>query len=135
MGSLSYWVEDKEKGDDKVRQLMQSKGLLGFIYGVFVIGLYAAANQAASATILVGTAEVLAWAMVAGSNLQLRRVNAKAERQTLQRWQFPYFPIIGYFFFYNPLWGAGSFNYVDLIELAFLTVVTLWGYQIFKARA
>ncbi|VDG19601.1 hypothetical protein MUDAN_BIHEEGNE_01337 [Lactiplantibacillus mudanjiangensis] len=113
--------------------IVRSKRLLGFVYGILIIGLYANATHAAGAIEMIATAEVLSWFIIAGLQLQLKQSLAAPIKRQLYRLKFTYAPILGYFFFQNPL-TPRAFSYVDVIILAFLILVTLWGYQCLKGR-
>ncbi len=117
----------------RLASLVRSKGLLGFVYGVLIIGLYAATQQTTSAPVLVMTAEVLAWLMSLGLWWQVKRVTNEDHVQSLQKLRFAYLPAVGCLFFYNPLIGT-RFTYIDGIILAFLVVGSLWGYQIYRGH-
>ncbi|MFD1420951.1 hypothetical protein [Lactiplantibacillus songbeiensis] len=123
----------KDKGMMGLASLVRSKGLLGFIYGVLIIGLYSATQQTASAPILVMTAEVLAWLMSLGLWWQVKRTTDATQIQALQKLRFTYLPAVGCLFFYNPLIGT-TFNYIDGIILAFLVVGSFWWYQVYRGH-
>lgn len=113
--------------------VVRSKRLLGFIYGLLLIGIWANATHMAGAVVMMGTAEIVAWLLVAGLQYQLKQPLSATIKQQLYRLKFTYVPAIGYFFFQSPL-TPRSFSYVDVIILVFLVLLALWGYQFFKVR-
>ncbi|MFC6181205.1 hypothetical protein [Lactiplantibacillus daowaiensis] len=116
-----------------MKSLVQAKGLVGFVYGVLLIGMYSAYQQTKSAMVLVLTAEMLAWLLAVLARWQAHQATTAADKQVALKSLFMYLPVVVYTFFQNPLY-APHFNFGDCFALLFCVLVTLWGYQFMKAR-